>query len=284
MEAVAGQRPRRRSPPHRRAGHPGPAHHGLRLWRAVPGGRSLCRGHVLRPLRRPDAGRLRPRARFRLHRRLRAPELRPLPPHRAHWRKGGPRRPLESPQPGHGPAPPHERGRHRGNPHAVDPRGLQPRLQTQREDHGGRAQDRRDGGGLSRTAIPRRHLPVRRSGVAVRDHRRHGLPGHPRSGRRGAEPKLGRLQVRPLDLPRRPRSPHDRQQAGLAAPAGRCAGVAADPGSPLENPHRGPDAGGDLPAGQAPLPRGLSLRRAHQPRHPLPPPHPAAGAGGSPAR
>ena len=115
----------------------------------------------------------------------------------------------------------------------------------------GGPQGRRDGGGLPGAARAGRHLPVRRPGLELRGHRRAGRPGHPRAGRdRGQGAELGRVQVRPVHLSRRPRAPDDRRARPLARAARRCAGMAAGAGAALPHPLHRRDAAGDLPAGR----------------------------------
>ena len=87
MPLGAGGRGRRRARRRRaargRARLPGPAHHGLRVRRAVRRRRALCRSDLNGALRRSAARAVRPRHRSCRHRRLCAAHLRPLPAHRA---------------------------------------------------------------------------------------------------------------------------------------------------------------------------------------------------------
>ena len=139
---------------------------------------------------------------------------------------------------------------------ATMPQGApRPRVARQAR-HGaaaGRAGARRGRGDVSRDALARRHLHLRRRGPALRGHPRGRGPRHPRRGRhRPEDPVLRRRQVPALDLPRRARarlsSPTRssgtvcrRRSVGMApaaAPPLRAAGPARPPGRDLPAPGR----------------------------------------------
>ena len=168
--------------------------------------------------------------------------------------------------------------RHRMNVGAiVSPAMLSVRIAGRRGDAG--PQDRRGRGGLPRGAGARRHLRLRRPGLAAgRRHRarRAGAPGAAARTPR-CRPGAARSSRSRPSWPRRCATLMS-DGAPLGGAAGRRPRMAGDPARPLGHPGRGRDAAGDLPARPAPLHGRLSVRGAPGPHHPGHAADPAAGA------
>ena len=206
----------------RRARRVGATRAGLRLCRAVRGRRPVSGNTHRRPLRRSRPAYLRPRRRFRRHRRLCAEKLRALRPHpteqgRAVARDASARRPAIPAERRH-----HHRGA--GAQRALCEGRIEGVVLARRHVAG---QDR---GGVSRNADAWRHVPVRRQGAALRRHPRERMLRVECARQRCQGALLRRRQVSAVDLSGRPGARHAGRSGPLEAAAGTGRRLAAHPG------------------------------------------------------
>ena len=189
--------PRRRA----RRARPARPRHGLRG--ALRRRRAPCRSRLGLSLPRPRPRDLRPRRRFRRHRRLCAEDLRAL---RQDPARAG--RPLAHHPSARRPAIPAERRHHHRDAAPQCARLAQSRRGLRRAR---RPRARQDRGIFHRDAGARRHLPLRRPDPALRGHPRERGGRDPHRRRHAEDPDLCRRQVPAVDLSRRRRARHARR-------------------------------------------------------------------------
>ena len=230
-----------------------------------------ARGHHRRALCRPRPRDLRPRRRFRRDRRLCAEEPMSATPRSARPRtgSGASRHPRVAQQ-------------YRLNVGTIIEAPVLNVRYVRSAARGGSARAGRCSArsrSISRDAGPRRHLPLRRQGAALRGHPRERVLSSPTRPASDAKvPYLCRRQVPALDLSRRPGPRH----AGRSRSAGRRCRIRSPTGCACRRSSVLPQArrpsGRDLPARRALLHGRLSVRgpaRAPDARHAA---DPAAGA------